>query len=51
LNKELQWAKTQQDTDNLVATKIKELVNFIADDEILGKDRFNNITDHLRPPP
>jgi hypothetical protein len=49
LDTNLGWAKTPQEIDDKIATSIKQLVNFIADDEVLGKERFLSITDHLRP--
>ncbi len=49
LDKDLEWAKTPKEIDDKIANSIKKLVNYIADDEVLGKERFISITDHLRP--
>ena len=50
LENELKTIKIPKDIDKAIENKIKELIDYIADDEILGEDRFNFVIDHLKIP-
>ena len=44
-----QGRKTPNEINDRVIENIREIIDFIADEDYLGKDRFNEITAHLRP--
>ena len=50
LENELKTIKIPKDIDKAIENKIKELIDYIADDEILGEDRFNFVIEHLITP-
>ena len=41
--------KNKQEIDQAVTNKVTELIKYIAHDDILGEDRFNRITEDMRP--
>ena len=41
--------KNPIEVDKATENKIRELIDFIADDDFLGKDRFNKLISHLKP--
>ena len=50
LEGDLKNIKIPQDIDKALENKIKDLIDYIADDEILGEDRFNFLIEHLKAP-
>ena len=50
LEQNLKNIRNPKDIDQLLENRIKELVDYIADDEILGEERFNYIIEHLKTP-
>ena len=50
LENDLKTIKIPKDIDKAIENKIKELIDYIADDEILGEDRFNFLIGHLKTP-
>ena len=44
-----QGKKTPSEINDIVIEKIREIIDFIVDEDYLGKDRFNQLTAHLRP--
>ena len=49
LDKELKNTKVPNEIDRATVGKIRDLIDYIADDELLGEERFNSLTEHLRP--
>ena len=49
LDKELKNTKVPNEIDKATLGKIRDLIDYIADDELLGEERFNSLTEHLRP--
>ena len=50
LEEDLKNIKIPEDIDKTVKNQIKALLDYIADDDILGEDRFNLIIEHLKTP-
>ena len=42
--------RSATETNNAVVEKVRQIIELIVNEEFLGKERFNNITAHLRPP-
>ena len=50
LEQDLKIVKNPKDIDKAIENRIKDLFDYIADDEILGEERFNFIIEHLKTP-